>query len=63
MLLSTESYGKSWERDGLFFKPPKELALGVVARDTSCSSLGSSVRDEPEKLKCREMKCKKDGGM
>ena len=53
MLLSTVTslIWKSWGRDGLFFKPPKELALAVVARDTrSSSSQGSSVRDEPEKV-------------
>ena len=39
MLLSTVTslMGKAGE-DGLFFKPPKELALGVVARDTRSSS-------------------------
>jgi len=30
---------RRWGRDGLFFKPPKELALGVIAaRDTWSSS-------------------------
>ena len=46
MLLSTVTslMGKAGE------KPPKELALGVVARDTRSSSQGSRVRDEPEKV-------------
>ena len=37
-----------WEKLG---KPPKELALGVVARDECARWTGES--------KCREMKCKK----
>ena len=48
-----------WEKLG---KPPKELALGVVARDTRSSSEGSSVRDEPEKVNAERWNAKKTEG-